>query len=69
MVKIDFEVETKHGVYRDAILLPNDHSYSSDEIEKMKRGRVDNWIYVVENPPMLEGESDISTTQTTDNTE
>lgn len=52
MEKINFEVDTKYGVYRDALYLPNNHTYTSTEIEEMKKQRVDNWINIIENPPI-----------------
>jgi hypothetical protein len=47
LIKIDFEVETQHGVFRDALHLPNDHGFTDDEIEAMKQERVNNWIAFV----------------------
>lgn len=51
MIKIDFEFETKYGVFRDALHLPDDHSFSDSEIQQMKQQRLDNWISVIEAPP------------------
>ena len=31
MVKIDFEFDTPHGVFRDALHLPDDHAFTEDE--------------------------------------
>lgn len=49
-MKIDFEYQTKHGKFRDAL-----HFYGEvpDEatIEAMKQERLNNWIYAIENPP------------------
>jgi hypothetical protein len=53
-MKIDFTFETKHGVYRDALYLDDDHSFTEQEIEVMKQERVDNWIAVIESPPAEE---------------
>lgn len=50
MIKIDFEIETKHGMYRDALYLDDNHSFTEQEIEAMKQERVNNWIAVVETP-------------------
>lgn len=50
-MKIDFEVETKYGVYRDALHLDDGHGLSDADIEAMKQQRVDNWIAVIEAPP------------------
>lgn len=55
MIKIDFEVQNeKYGVYRDALYLPDDHTFSEAEIESIKQERYDNWVNVIENPPVVE---------------
>ena len=54
MIKIDFELESPHGVFRDALHLPDDHGLSDAEIEAMKQQRYDNWWAVVNNPPPVE---------------
>jgi hypothetical protein len=51
MIKIDFEFETQYGVFRDALYLPEDHDLSQEQITAMKQERLDNWLFVVENPP------------------
>lgn len=51
MIKIDFEFDTPHGVYRDALHLPTNHGMSDAQIEALKRQRVDNWIAAVTAPP------------------
>ena len=51
-MKIDFEFDTPHGVFRDALHLPDDHTFTDDEIQAMKQQRVDNWIAVVTAPPV-----------------
>lgn len=50
-MKIDFEFTTQHGVFRDALYLDDDHQLSEVEINALKQARLDNWLYVVENPP------------------
>lgn len=47
MVKIDFEFQTIHGMYRDALHLPDDHGLDDTQIEAMKQARVDNWLVIV----------------------
>ncbi len=54
MTKIDFEFDTPHGVFRDALHLPDDHTFTDAEIQAMKQQRVDNWIAVVTAPPVEE---------------
>ena len=49
-MKIDFEFDTPHGVFRDALHLPDDHGFSEAEIQAMKEQRRDNWIAIVTAP-------------------
>jgi len=53
-MKIDFEFQTPYGVFRDALILEDNHSFSSEELELMKQERLNNWLYAVENPPVKE---------------
>ena len=50
MIKIDFEFQTEHGVFRDALYLPEDHSLSPEQIEAMQVERRDNWLALVTTP-------------------
>lgn len=50
MIKIDFEFESKYGVFRDAIHLADDHAFSEEQIADMKQQRFDNWIAIIETP-------------------
>lgn len=50
MVKIDFEFQTKHGVFRDALYLPDDHELSAEQIDALKLERLNNWLAIVEPP-------------------
>ena len=43
MISIDFEFESEYGVYRDAIVLPDDHTHTDAEIDAMKQQRFENW--------------------------
>jgi hypothetical protein len=51
MIKIDFEFDSPHGVFRDALHLPEDHTFTDDEIQAMKQQRYDNWWAIVNPPP------------------
>ena len=53
-MKIDFEFNTEYGLFRDALHLPDNHGLTEDQIEAMKKQRVDNWIAVVSSPPVDE---------------
>jgi hypothetical protein len=50
MIKIDFEFETNHGTYRDALHLDENHGLTDSEIQAIKQQRVDNWIAMIEAP-------------------
>lgn len=52
MTKIIFEFMTTYGVFRDALHLPNDHSYTQAQIAEMQIERLNNWLFNVENPPV-----------------
>lgn len=43
MVIIDFEING----FKDAIVLPDDHTMTETEIEAMKQQRYDNWYAIV----------------------
>jgi len=49
-MKIDFDFTTAHGIFRDALYLPDDHTLTDEEIQAMKQQRVDNWIAAVTAP-------------------
>lgn len=51
-MKIDFEVQTKYGLYRDALYFPDNEPLPDDAaIEAMKQERADNWVAFIEFPP------------------
>ena len=47
MIQIIFEFETQYGVFRDALYLPEDHTFGDADIEAMKQERLDNWVAFV----------------------
>lgn len=47
-MKIDFEIETKYGLYRGAIDTPI--NLSNEQIEAIKTERINNWIAIIEAP-------------------
>lgn len=52
-MNIRFEfVHSVYGVYKDALCLPDDHSFTDSEIETMKQQRYDNWVTYIEMPPV-----------------
>jgi hypothetical protein len=55
-MEIRFSYETKYGMFSDALILPDDHTFTESEITSMKEQRRDNWVaYIdstqVENTP------------------
>jgi hypothetical protein len=57
MIKIDFEYQTKYGVFRDALHLPENHGYTQEQINEMQAKRLNNWLFAVDNPPEPEPET------------
>lgn len=49
-MKIDFEFETQYGKYSDAIHLPDDHTFTNEQILDMQVERLNNWIAFIERP-------------------
>ena len=39
-------------IYRDALWLPDDHTFTDSEIEQMKQQRFDRWISIITAPPV-----------------
>lgn len=58
MIKIDFEKTSADGlmVYRDALYLPEDHTYTDEEIEAMKQTRFDRWYEAVTTSQVIAAE-------------
>jgi hypothetical protein len=63
MIKIDFEFDTPHGMFRDALHLPDDHTFTDEEVQAMKQQRVDNWIAAVTAPPNEEVVEEVNPTE------
>ena len=50
MISIDFEFTKDNHTFKDAIVLPDDHTLTDAEIEAMKQQRFDNWYAIITNP-------------------
>lgn len=50
MVKIDFEIERDGYMFKDALHLPEDHTFTDADIEAMKQQRFENWYTFVTTP-------------------
>lgn len=49
--KIDFEFETPHGVFRDALVFSKGFTPALEVVEQMKQDRLAAFINHIENPP------------------
>jgi hypothetical protein len=58
-MKIEFEFDTPHGMFRDALYLEDDHTFTDEEIQAMKQQRVDNWIALMTLPPVEDPQNQI----------
>jgi hypothetical protein len=56
MVKIDFEFQTKFGLFRDALHLPDDHGQTDEQIDALKAERRDNWLAIVTPQEPVDGQ-------------
>ena len=56
---IRFEYQTQHGKFADALHLPDDHSFTDEDIEAMKLQRKDNWLAIVTAPPVEQAEEQV----------
>jgi hypothetical protein len=50
-MQIIFEYEHNGIIFRDALNLPDNHTYTDDELEAMKQARIDNWLTAITAPP------------------
>ena len=47
-MEIRFTYETKYGTFSDALILPDDHTFTESEITSMKEQRRDNWVAYID---------------------
>lgn len=47
-MKIDFEMAYEGAVFRDAIVLPDNHGLDDGQIEQIKQNRFAQWIAAVQ---------------------
>lgn len=53
-MRINFSFDTPHGKFADALHLPDNHTFTDEEIQAMKQQRVGNWIAMVTAPHVEE---------------
>ena len=51
---IEFEMTDGVHTLKDAIVLPNGVTMSADKIQAMKQKRFDDWIEIINTPPVEE---------------
>jgi hypothetical protein len=51
---INFTFDTEYGYFSDALVLPDDHTFTDDDLEVMKQERLSNWIAIITAPPLEE---------------
>ena len=47
-MEIRFSYETKYGMFSDALILADDHTFTESEITSMKEHRRDNWVAYID---------------------
>ena len=47
-MQIRFSYETKYGTFSDALNLPDDHTFTEQELITMQEQRRDNWIAYID---------------------
>jgi hypothetical protein len=46
MISIDFSFESPYGLYSDALILEDDHTFTDQEIEDMKQQRFNKYLSI-----------------------
>jgi hypothetical protein len=54
MITITFEKTDGIYTFRDAIVLPDNHTLTDEQIEQLKEERFQNWLCIVTAPPIEE---------------
>lgn len=49
-MQIVFEFDYKGVSFKDALVLPDDHTFTDVELEAMKQERFDNWVKAITAP-------------------
>jgi hypothetical protein len=59
MIRITFEKTLNGYTLRDALVLPDDHNLTEEELEAMKQQRFDNWYAIITAPPVEDPPADV----------
>jgi hypothetical protein len=54
MISIDFSFESQYGLYSDALILEDNHTFTDQEIENMKQQRFNNYLNLFIEVPVVE---------------
>jgi hypothetical protein len=71
-MEIRFTYETKYGAFSDALILPDDHTFTESELTSMKEQRRDNWVAYIDSTQVdntTEGVSESTVEETPQDTE
>ena len=63
MIKLNFEYTTAYGVYRDALYLADDYTFTPEQIIAMQTERLNQWIKNIESPTIQNEYVDIDGVQ------
>ncbi len=53
-MQIRFSYETKYGMFSDALNLPDDHTFTEEELTAMKEQRRDAWVAYIDSTQVSE---------------
>jgi hypothetical protein len=54
MIKIEFEKTDEMYTFRDAIVLPDNHTFTDEQLEELKEQRFQAWLSMITAPPIEE---------------
>jgi len=49
-MQIIFEYDHNGAIFRGALNLPDDHTYTDDELEAMKQAHISDWLTAITDP-------------------
>jgi hypothetical protein len=57
-MQIIFEYDHNGIIFRDALNLPDNHTFTDAELEAMKQERIANWLEMITSPPEYKRDED-----------
>lgn len=49
-MEINYKFDSKYGKFEDTLYLPDDHTYTQEQIKEIQQSRFNLWLQTVENP-------------------